>query len=391
VNLLQLVFKEILRRKTGFLLACAAVAFAAAGVVFSETISKALQDAMRRVTKNLGTNILVLPSNIDANAFWAGQDGRRLMDQSLVTKLAESKIPADHFIGKVQQLISVDGNRAVLTGTMVEVGNVGRRKPWKKPMIAAVDPGKCVLGSAIAETLGKADGDFLTILGLKLQVHKVERSKGPIEDVRIFIAISEARQLMKIPPGKIHAIDALGCICAIGEYGPQTFPQIEQQIEKLLVEDNQTYAATTYTSIASTRMEARLATELTRQITVGVLSTLALLVVAFYMLSDVKARREELGMFLACGFGPGRLLFLLIGKLLLVAVIGAIIGFGAGTLAATDIIDPQIYAKFALRPKPDWMLFLWTLVGTTGVSLIAGVIPALLAVATDPAEVLRKN
>jgi putative ABC transport system permease protein len=391
LSLIALIIKEIGRRKAGFLLACCAVAFATAGVVFTETISRAFVDAMRRVTKKMGTNILVLPSGVDANAFWAGDTGTKLMDESLVQKLGRSKINADHYIGKLQQKVSIDGHRAVLTGAMAEVGNVGKMKTWKTPLMAEVPSGECVLGAMIAERLGPRGkpGAQLEVGGRTFKVKKVFKSRGPVEDVRVFINIRDAQEMMNAP-GKIHAIDALGCLCAIDEYGARIFTDIEQDIESTLRKD-QTVTATTYVSIASTRLEARLGAGLTRWLTVGVLSALAVLVVAFYMLSDVRARRDELGMFLAVGFGPARLVTMFLAKLTVIALIGAAIGFLAGTLGAIRVVDPEIYAKLAIRPKPLWMLSVWSLAGALGVSVVAGIVPTMLAARTDPAEVLRKS
>ncbi|MHC4916241.1 MAG: ABC transporter permease [Planctomycetota bacterium] len=391
MNIISLILKEIARRKIGFLLACCAVAFAAAGVVFTETVSRAFVDAMRRVTKKMGTNILVLPSGVDPNAFWAGETGTKLMDESLVTTLGNSKINADHYIGKLQQKVSVDGHRAVLTGAMAEVGNVGKKKPWKKPLMAEVPSGHCVLGAMIAERLAEKGkvGAEISVGDRTFKVKKVFKPRGPVEDVRIFINIRDAQEMLGCGP-KIHAVDALGCLCAIDEYGAKIFTDIEQDIEGTL-RDEQTVTATTYISIAATRLETRLGAGLTRWLTVAVLSALAVLVVAFYMLSDVRARRDELGMFLAVGFGPGRLVTMFLAKLVLIAVVGAVVGFAVGTLGATRLVDPEIYAKVAIRPKPIWMLSVWSVTGALGVSLLAGVLPTMLAACTDPAEVLRKS
>jgi len=391
VSLIGLILKEIGRRKTGFLLACFAVAFATAGVVFTETVSSAFEDAMRRVTKKMGTNILVLPSGVDPNAFWSGDTGTKLMKESLVKKLGESKINADHYIGKLQQKVMIDGHRAVLTGAMAEVGNVGKKKPWKKPLMAEVPSGECVLGKVIAERLGENGkvGASVGIQGKSFKVKKVFKHRGPVEDVRVFINIRDAQEMMGVGE-KIHAVDALGCLCALDDYGGMVFTDIEQDIESAL-RDDQTVTATTYVSIAAARLETRLGAGLTRWLTFGVLSALAVLVIAFYMLSDVRARREELGMFLAVGFGPGRLITMFLAKLALIAILGAAIGFFAGSLGATRLVDPELYAKVAIRPKILWKLSAWSIAGALAISVLAGFFPTLLAARTDPADVLRKN
>ena len=392
MNLIALVFKEIGRRKAGFALACGAVALAAAGVVYTETVSSAFVDAMRRVTKKMGHNILVAPKGVDANAFWAGESGVAEMDQDMVRKLAESTVSAEHFLGKLQVRIEIDGNRAVLTGTMREIGSVLKAKPWKKAMSSETPRGKCFLGSAIAARLGEKGqvGRTLTLdgpgfTGRDFEIVKVLKTKSPGEDSRIFVNIADAQEMLG-KPGRIHAIDALGCMCPIDRSGPSYLQEIERQIEELLPGTD----ATTYTSIASARMEARLGAGLTRWLTVGALSVLALLVMGFYLLSDVRERREELGMFLAVGFGPGKLVVMYMAKLCLIAVVGAALGFALGTVGA--LLTPvELLSKVAIRIAVVWPTALWSLVGALGVGLVAGILPTIAAARTDPAEVLRKG
>ena len=79
-----LVVKEIARRKAGFVLACLAVALATAGVVFTQTLSSAFEEALRRITKDMGRNIAVVPAGADATALSAGESGTLLMDEALV-------------------------------------------------------------------------------------------------------------------------------------------------------------------------------------------------------------------------------------------------------------------------------------------------------------------
>jgi len=401
VSLLGIVLREIARRKLGFLLACGAVALAAAGVVFTQTLSAAFEDALRRITLKMGRNIAVVPAGADPAALWAGETGTADMDEALVKKLADSDVPAEHYLGKLQvRLTAEQGGPGVLTGIMGDVGAVGRGKGQKSPMGFEVRRGECVLGAAVAGRLGAQGrpGATLALMGRPFKVAAVPAKKedgkgqdqdalkpaGPIEDLRIFINIADAQELLG-KPGKIHAIDALGCVCPIdGTVNP--LKKIETQIEKTVPGTR----AATYVSIANARMIARQGAELTHNLTVGALAVLALLVVGFYLYSDVRERREELGMFLAVGFSPARLAGMFAAKLLLVASIGALVGYAAGTLGAMKI-DPLRMNLVGLHPQASLGAALWAATGALVISALAGVLPVLSAARTDPADVLRKS
>jgi putative ABC transport system permease protein len=399
VSLLGLVLKEIARRKAGFALACLAVTVAAAGVVYTETLSGAFEDALRRITKDMDRNISVVPAGADAAAFWAGESGTQLMDESLVAKIAATEVPAEHYLGKIQLRLSAEeGGPAILTGITGDVGAVGRGKGLKKaPMGFEVARGQCVLGAAVAERLGEKvrPGAKLSLKGREFTVTAVPgkagakpgaavASRGPIDDLRIFVNIADAQELLGAS-GKIHAIDALGCVCPIGG-SANYLTEIERQIEKTLPGTK----ASTYANIARARLLARQGAERTGQLTVGALAVLALLVIFFYLYSDVRERREELGMFLAVGFSPGRLAVMYLAKVVLIALVGAALGFAAGSVGAMEI-DSAKLGMVGIKPQVNWLTAAWAVGGALVISVLASVLPVLSAARTDPADVLRKT
>ena len=251
----------------------------------------------------------------------------------------------------------------------------------------------------MAERLGEKGkpGGKLTILGREFEIGRVPGKQdgkdvffdavkpvAPIEDLRVFIDIKDAQELLK-KPGQIHAIDALGCVCPIGT-GPSYLGTIARGIEKVLPGTK----AYTYRAKADARLRARQGAERTSQLTVWALAVLALLVVGFYLFNDVRERREELGMLLAVGFSPGRLAGMFLAKVLLVAFIGAALGFAAGTFGALTI-DSATIATVGIRPQIDWLSAAWAAGGALVIAVLAGILPVLSAAMTDPADVLRKN
>lgn len=401
MSTLGLVLREITRRKAGFVIACLAVAVAATGVVYTQTLSRAHVDALRRITVNMGSNILIVPAKADSSAMALGASGEVTMDDSLVAKIAASDVLAEHYVGKLQQRVDLTPGRAIiLTGVMEELGSVGREKKQKAPLGYRVPVGKCFLGAAVAQRLGEKGkpGEKLTLMGREFEIAQVpgkEQGKDvmldavkpmePVEDLRVFINIRDAQELFNLP-GQIHAIDALGCICPLGESKPTFLKDIAASIEKQLPGTK----AYTYRAKADARLKARQGTERASQLIVGALAVMAVLVIFFYLYSDVRERREELGMYLAVGFSPLRLAGMFLAKVLLVALIGAAIGYAAGSIGAL-YIDAEKFATVGIRPQMDWVSALLAAGGALVISALAAVIPVLAAASTDPADVLRKN
>ncbi|SVC97838.1 uncharacterized protein METZ01_LOCUS350692, partial [marine metagenome] len=85
----------------------------------------ALQDAMRKITKGLGFNILILPRDQDINQFHLQGVADAVMPEAFVTKLANSKIVTiNHLlpvITKRIRWIEQDNFEVVLIGTRGEV------------------------------------------------------------------------------------------------------------------------------------------------------------------------------------------------------------------------------------------------------------------------------
>ena len=120
----------------------------------------------------------------------------------------------------------------------------------------------------------------------------------------------------------------------------------------------------------------------------GLFAVLALLLagIGIYgvLAYTVRGRRHELGVRLALGAVPGRLLTMILSDGMLLALLGTAVGI-AGALAAGKLIASMLYGVTAADPA--------TLLSAGGTvmlaALLAGLIPALRATRTDPVSALR--
>ena len=328
VTLAHLIRREMQQAKLNTLL-CFIVVMAAAGLfVAMIDISVASVDATRILMKEMGFNLLITPQGVDPARYQALDFQDADMPEEYVAKLSNNAlILAQHFVGKYQKTLQVEGCTAVLTGVLAETPRTGTEKK-SMPTAYTVPQGKVFLGSALAKVTGKKAGDSVTLLGKPFEVAKVLDEVGVIpEDIRVYAQLHDVQQLIG-RPGRINAIDALACQCPGG--AKNIIALVNQSIRDTLPEAN----VQPYHSILLARQEQRV-----------MMDRLELAVLAIVMLGtsatvwglthqNVTNRRYEIGVLRALGVADWRIYALFIGKTLAYSLTGAVCGCVIGRLLA---------------------------------------------------------
>ena len=139
----------------------------------------------------------------------------------------------------------------------------------------------------------------------------------------------------------------------------------------------------------NSRAELRAAREHLASILTPVVVTACAVWVAVLGFTNVRARRDEIGILRTLGVSAKHVLVMFMSRHVLLGVLGGTLGFGAGVLSAiyAEGTDAQtIAADFS------WAgLLLVSVAGAATLAVIAGWIPALLATRQDPAIVLRQE
>jgi len=421
MSIFQLVVKEISRRKINFLLALLSVTFAVAIFIGSLFMLKAhdlrtekiialkqaeteermavLQNDYRKIMKKLGFNLLILPHNQKLRDLYADDFASEYMPEAFVTKLSESQIiTIRHLLPSLQQKIKWPERKRtiILIGTRGEVPFL-HRDP-KEPILVAVPKGHAVIGYELAASLDVRTGQTITLLGRDFVVTSVNEERGSRDDITIWIDLGEAQTLMN-KEGQINAILALKCLCAGNEIA-----QIRSEIAAILpgvqvieqgtkvvtrAEARQRAAREAKEALASvveTRRHLRAEQVAFSSLLVPAVLLICGIWIAFLFFSNVRERRSEIGILAAIGVRAKMILLLFVGKALLLAAVGAILGYVIGVVAVIvwrNMTDP--FSWFHL----PW--FLLALLVATILALTASWIPAYLATGQDPAYVLREE
>jgi len=249
--------------------------------------------------------------------------------------------------------------------------------------LARQDPTKIVLGdrqvllgSAVAAALGANPGDRLTMGGQEFVVFGLLKENGSLEDEQIIMNLAAAQELLKLPQE----------VTVIELATDQT-----RGAERVLLDD--LAAALPEAQITSLQQERlRRDENLTRMARFGVsISALILLagilVAALAISGAVRERTREIGIFRALGFRQSHVARIILLEALLISLVGGIVGYAAGVLAARAAGPLLQIGTLAVPWRLD--LLAAALLLSVAVGLLAGIFPARQAARLDPAEALR--
>ncbi|MBI9065138.1 MAG: ABC transporter permease, partial [Marinilabiliaceae bacterium] len=163
--------KEIRYRKFNFLLAILGVVAAMALTVVFITMTKNSQNETRRLTRDMGFNLRIVPQETDMNQFWISGYSDRTMPESYVNKLVdENSIYYAHLTSTLHKKIIWENIEVILTGISPDELEVGDKK--KSKMIFAIEPLKVYVGYELAKSKQLKVGDKISVLGQSFEIER---------------------------------------------------------------------------------------------------------------------------------------------------------------------------------------------------------------------------
>lgn len=425
----NLLIREILHRKLNFALAVLSVMVASGSLIGSVTLLKIhdintgkllerkhaeleqrmakLKDDTRKAMLKLGFNVVILPKDQNLSDWYAEDYASKYMPEEYVDKLANSGIvTVRHFLPSLQQKIEWPEykRKIILVGARGEVPNL--HKNPVKPLVQKVPPGTISLGYELHRSLGMKVGDAVELMGRKFEVNACHKERGNKDDITAWIDLDEAQELLD-KPGQINAILALECLC-VGEEG---LPIIRKEIASILpgtqviergseviaraeartkVEEQ---ARVAIEKEIAAREELRMVRERLASILTPVIVTACAVWIAILGFTNVRTRREEIGILRAIGVRSREVMVMFISRHILLGVLGGTLGFVAGVIAAVyfNAARESTQIRITDMDLPWTGLILASVGGATALAVIAGWIPTLLAARQDPADVLRND
>ena len=424
----NLLIREILHRKVNFALAVLSVMVASGSLIGSVTLLRIhdihtgrlleqkqaeleqrmaqLKDDTRKAMLKLGFNIVILPKDQNLSDWYADDYASKYMPEDYVHKLADSGIvTVRHFLPSLQQKIEwLEYKRTIiLVGTRGEVPNL--HKNPLKPLVQPVPPGTISLGYELHRSLEMKVGDKVELMGRQFTVHACHKVRGNKDDITAWIYLAEAQEMLD-KKGKINAILALECLCTT-----DALPKIREEIAGIL-DDTQVIERG---SRAIARAEARIKVEEQARVAIEkekiaredlrtvrerlasiltpVVVTACAVWIAVLGFTNVRARREEIGILRAIGVRSRHVMVMFVSRHVLLGVLGGALGFVAGVLAAVYFGAAHEGTQIRMIDMDlSWAgMLLASVGGAAALAVIAGWIPTMVAARQDPADILRND
>jgi ABC-type lipoprotein release transport system permease subunit len=424
----SLLVREILHRKFNFALGVFSVMVASGSLIGAVTLLRIhdiqtgqileekqaelaanmaqLQDETRKAMLKLGFNVVILPKDQNLSDWYSDDYASKYMPEDYVEKLADSGVvTVRHFLPSLQQKIEWPERKRkiILVGTRGEVPNL--HKSLVKPLVQSVPPGTITLGHELHRSMDIKVGDDVELMGKLFKVNTCYKERGNKDDITAWIYLAEAQELLD-KPGKINAILALECHCT-GDALPMIRKEIAAVLPNTQVIERGSRAIARAEARTKVAEQARLAVEnektaratlrQTREhfasILIPVVVTACAVWVAVLGFTNVRTRRDEIGILRTLGVSARHVLIMFMSRHVLLGVLGGALGFGAGVLSAVYFgAARQGTSLQTIGTDFSWAgLLLASVGGAAALAVIAGWIPALMATRQDPAVVLHEE
>ena len=429
MNLYKLIIKEIFFRKVNFILSCFAASAAIIAVIcaFSllkihdlktqelldekveetEIRVKELEDDIRKITKKMGFNVLILPKDQNLDDFYSNNYASKFMPEEYVDKLANSRvITVRHLLPTLEQKVEWPERKRtiILVGIRGEVPII--HKNPKKPIVSAVKPGTVVLGYNLQQKLKLSKNDKISFMGKDFVVAEIHPERGNKDDITMWLDLAQAQQLLD-KKGKINGIMALECKCAwanldkvrkeIGKILPQTkvigFAG-KAEARKSTRDRIDKEALTAITTIKDTRSDVRNLMEKSSAIVVPMVIFIAALWISILAFTNTRERKYEIGLLRALGVKTHTIFLIFIGRAKILAMVALIAGLLLG-LAIPYWIATQMIGLTAstdiLKAIINFKIIIGTVIFAPLLIIVASWLPAVAASRQDPADILREE
>jgi len=383
MSLVLLILRELRHHRLNAVLSGLGLASAVALLVIIQLLTTAAERETRRVVRDLGFNLRIIPRATDPEQFFATGYSDQTLPADAVTRLAagaETFVTFNHLTPILERRFPLAGRDVLLTGLGLVVAGPGEKK---QPMGFNISEGKAYVGQALAQRLDTRPGATLELKGRKLIVEKVLVESGTDDDIRLFTSLPDAQAILELP-GRISEIRAIDCLCLTADEDPLS--QLRAVLGKILPEAQ----VLQLRALADARARQRRSAEQFAAFAVPLVLLIGVAWVGILAALNVRERRPELGLWRALGWNSGRIAALFLGRAVVLGVAGATLGCGVG-LAVGLHYGPKFYPVTAGALAVDPSLIGWAILLTPSFAAVAAFLPAMIAVSQDPAETLRAD
>ncbi len=383
MTLQGIAFRNLRRRKSKAAFVLLGLLIAVFSVVVFISLIDALTYDINHKLEQYGANILIVPKTENLSLTYGGlsiggvsYDMQEIRQQDLSRIRLIKNVENVAAVGPILLgAVQVREHRVLLAGVDFEAFQALR--PWWKIKGSAPHKGEILAGSEAARILELSPGKSLALNGQEIEVSGTIESTGSQDDQILFAPLPTAQKVLG-KEGKISMAEvaALCHGCPVEE--------MVDQISKVLPGAN----VMAIKQVVQGRIETL---NHFRKVTYGLSALIALvgsLIVLVTMMSSVRERTAEIGIFRAIGFRQSHVMKIILFEAGMISALaglsGYLVGLGVSRLSVSIFTESQ---NVAIPFDP-------ILAGVSlGLALILGIAsslyPAFMAARLDPNEALR--
>jgi putative ABC transport system permease protein len=383
MKLTDISLKNLLRRKAkaGFIMAGLVVGVAAmvAVIGFVRTMTAEINHKMERY----GANILILPKTEALQLSYGGINlGGVAVDVAPIQQTDLQRLESIQNAANIAAtgptllgVVEADGRRVLLAG--IDLKSVNILKPWWQLNGQRPSGNGLLAGAKTARVMNLAVGRDVNLNGTPMPVVGILEATGSQDDHLLFTELATAQTILG-RQGQISMAEvaALCNACPIDEMVRQiagALPEAKvmaiQQVVKGRMDTLHRF------STFSLGMSA-------------VVILVGSLVVLTTMMSSVRERKEEIGIFRAMGFRKSHVMGIIFSEAAIISGPAGLIGYLTGSVAtwlAVRFFSSLEHASVAFDPLLCGAAILLAM----AVGLLASIYPAIMAARLDPNTALR--
>ena len=352
-------------------------------VVASQLIAESDERETRRVTRDMGFNLRLIPAETDLGQFYRDGFSRFAMDATTLDRLATqltNNVSFNHLVGSLRRGYTVNGQSILLVGLSKTYVAPGQ---GKKPMGFVIKTNTIHIGSEIARVQGKNKGDAMQVGMQQFKISNDPIETGTSDDITIFARLEDVQSILGLT-GKINEIEAIDCLCLTADEDPLTI--LRKEIGSILPDVQVVHKQ----KLADARAKQRQTREKVNAVVLPSVFLASAVWVALLAVFNVRDRRQEIGVLRALGKSGWRIAGLFLGKAVLLGFVAAVFGVVLGMWAVLEF-GPSLFPVTKKAIQINYLLALQLFFFTPFFAAFASFIPAMIAVSHDPAETLRED
>jgi putative ABC transport system permease protein len=372
ISIGYLARRELACRWVSALAASAIVAAAVAMVLLAEFLAVASENETRRIQRDIGLNIVILPPETDLDTWWIERIPRGTMPADWIDRLEEQDV-ANRLVPMLVARVDIGHGEALLTG--IEEERFKRGVAMKEVFGRSIENGMVVLGHLVARSAGVSEGELIEIKNHLFTVSRILEPEGSEEDIRAWVSLADAQKVLGLS-SRINEIRALECHCS---------EEVADPLAALRAELNPLVPGAKIVrmdALADARRQQRQLAERVLDIAAPASIFLAALIIVLLASMNVRERRREIGVLRAHGYRQGSIAGLFLLRAIVIGLIGGALGWFVAFSSGNRLIS-----GLALEFEPGPLLA--ALILATICAVIASLAPAIVAAMADPARLMR--